>query len=221
MSGDIPRNVWGHSPECLAPFPEMFGDISRNVWRHSPECLRTFPGMFGDIPRNVWGHSLECLATFLGIWHSPHSPRFPHSVPRSCIPGFIHSLHKSVSRIRLQRQRNTHPPLTSSWYRVPLGSERVLPFGTNSRNNVEFTKLIQPVYNKGFWDIRARWLQCHLIPKVKAALLKRGYILVGIGGGVTDDIDKLKTESNLSRRSSCSKRKWEPMCCWRREWYWN
>ena len=26
----------------------------------------------------------------------------------------------------------------------------------------------------------------HLMPEVKAALLKRGYILVGIGGGVTD-----------------------------------
>ena len=28
----------------------------------------------------------------------------------------------------------------------------------------------------------------HLMPKVKAGLLKQGYILVGIGGGVTGDI---------------------------------
>ena len=57
-------------------------------------------------------------------------------------------------------------------YKVPLGSERVLPFGANNRNNIEFTKLIQPVYNKEFWDIRARLLQLHLMSEVKAALLK-------------------------------------------------
>ena len=73
MFGYIPRNVWQHSPECLAIFLGMFEDILRKVWRHSPKCLATFPGMFGDIPRNI---------TF------PHSQR---SVPRSCIPGFIHS----------------------------------------------------------------------------------------------------------------------------------
>ena len=76
MFGDIPRNVWGHSLECLTRFPGIFGDIPRNVWRHSPECLASFPGMFGEIP---------------GLQHSPHSPRSPHFVPRSCIPGFIHS----------------------------------------------------------------------------------------------------------------------------------
>ena len=31
----------------------MFGDIPQNVWGHSPECLATFHGMFGDIPRNI------------------------------------------------------------------------------------------------------------------------------------------------------------------------
>ena len=40
-----------------------------------------FPGIFGDIPRNI---------TF------PHSPRSPHSVARSCIPVFIHSLFNSA-----------------------------------------------------------------------------------------------------------------------------
>ena len=78
----------GHSPEYLATFSGMFGHIP---------CLTTFPGMVEDIPRNVGGHSSECLATFPGmfgdilrnVWqHSPHSP---HSVPRSCIPVFIHS----------------------------------------------------------------------------------------------------------------------------------
>ena len=68
----------GHSPEYLATFSGMFGHIPRNVWGHSPECLGAFLGMFGNIPRNVWRHS-------------PHSPRSPHSVPRSCIPVFIHS----------------------------------------------------------------------------------------------------------------------------------
>ena len=83
MFGDISWNVWWHSPGYLATFPGMFDGIHWNIWRHSPEslstfpeCLATFPGMFGDIPRNI---------TF------PPFPTFPYSVPRSCIPGFIHS----------------------------------------------------------------------------------------------------------------------------------
>ena len=47
--------------------------------------------MFDDIPWNIWGHSPECLVILPGTWHSPHFPRSPHSVPRSCIPDFIHS----------------------------------------------------------------------------------------------------------------------------------
>ena len=86
--------MFGHSPECLRTFPGMFEDIPRNVWRHSPECLRTFPGMFGDIPWNVWWHSPEYNIP-------PHSSRSPHSVPRPCIPVFIHSLYFSL------HQRNT------------------------------------------------------------------------------------------------------------------
>ena len=76
MFGDIHRNIWRHFPECLATFLGIFGDIARNIWRHSPGYFRTFPGMFGHIPRNI---------TF------PYSSRSPHSVPRSCIPGFIDS----------------------------------------------------------------------------------------------------------------------------------
>ena len=56
----------------------MFDNIPWNVWRHSVECLTIFLGMLEEIPRNV------CV-------HSPHSPQSPHSVPRSCIPGFIDS----------------------------------------------------------------------------------------------------------------------------------
>ena len=91
--------VWEHTPECLATFPGISENIPQNVWRHSPECLRIFPGMFGDICWNVWGQSPECLRTFPGmfgditrnVWeHSPYSPRYPHSVPCSCIPEFIH-----------------------------------------------------------------------------------------------------------------------------------
>ena len=36
----------------------------------------------------------------------------------------------------------------------------------------------------------------HLMPEVKAALLKRGYILVGIGGGVTGDIQINDTDTH-------------------------
>ena len=77
------------------PFTPKIGNIPWNVWRRSPEYLMILPGIFCDIPgmfsnisRNVWGHSMECLATFPRIQNSPYSPR---SVPRSCIPGFMHS----------------------------------------------------------------------------------------------------------------------------------
>ena len=76
MFGDILRNVWRHSPECLSTFPGMFEDIPRNFCRHSPECFRTFLRMFGDIPQNVWGHSPECnIPPILRV------PRIPFPVP--------------------------------------------------------------------------------------------------------------------------------------------
>ena len=106
----IPRNRWWYSPEYLGPFSGMFEDIPRNVWRHfrniwrhSSECLATFPGIFGDIPRNVWRHSLEYLATFPGMFGDiprnitfPLFPHSPHSVPRSCIPDYIHSRYSPI-----------------------------------------------------------------------------------------------------------------------------
>ena len=122
LFGDVPRNVWGHSPECLATFagmfydipwnvwrnspeyfttlPGMFYDIPRNVWQHSPECLATFPGMFEDIPWNVWRHSPECLATFpvmfedipRNVWG--HSPECLATFPRIYrSPQTLHSPH--------------------------------------------------------------------------------------------------------------------------------
>ena len=60
LNATLPNNSL-HLHQTLAIFPGMFGDIPRNVWHHSPECLRTvpeclttFPKMFGDILRNVW-----------------------------------------------------------------------------------------------------------------------------------------------------------------------
>ena len=85
MFGDIPRNIWRHSLECLRTFPGMFGDIPWIIWRHSL-------GMFGDIPRNVWGHFSECLRTFPGMFGNiprnitlplfliPRVPRIPFPV---------------------------------------------------------------------------------------------------------------------------------------------
>ena len=78
------------STECFTTCHRLFSNILWIFRGHSPECLATFPGIFGDIPRNVWRHSPTCLATFPGIQHSPYSPRSPHSVPSSCIPGFIY-----------------------------------------------------------------------------------------------------------------------------------
>ena len=101
---DIPWNVLQHSAERLRIFPTMFDYISPNVWGDSLVCLRTLPRMFGHILQSIWGyspdiwgHSLECLCNNPQkvLLHSldyniyPHSP---HSVPRSCIPGFIRSL---------------------------------------------------------------------------------------------------------------------------------
>ena len=73
MFGDVSRNVWRHSPECLGTFPGMFGDIPPNVWGHSPERLATVPGMFEDIPRNVWRHSPK--------YNIPPVPSIPLPVP--------------------------------------------------------------------------------------------------------------------------------------------
>ena len=83
----------------LGTFPGMFEDIPRSVWRgHSRECLETLPGMFEDIPRNARGHSPEYLKTFTEMFDDIsrnitycNSLCSPHSVPRSCILGFIHS----------------------------------------------------------------------------------------------------------------------------------
>ena len=60
----------------------MFRDILPNVSRHSPERLATFPRMFEDISRNM-------------AFPQPHSSCFPHSLPRSCVSGFLHSLFTS------------------------------------------------------------------------------------------------------------------------------
>ena len=93
MLGGIPWSIWQHSPKYLSTFSGMFDTIPLNVWLHSPEFLTTFSGMFEEIPWNVQQHFPECLVKFPGILHSHHSPRSSHSVPRSFIPGFIHSLY--------------------------------------------------------------------------------------------------------------------------------
>ena len=75
MFGEIPRNVWRDSEECLRTLSGMFDDIPQNVWWYSQECLMTFPGIFRDIPRNVWRRSPEWLRTF--PWRfDKHSPDY-------------------------------------------------------------------------------------------------------------------------------------------------
>ena len=70
----------------------LFDQIS--LLEHSSESSGTFPGILLKIPRNVK------IIRFPGILykiplnpseHSQRSPHSPHSVPRSCIPGFINS----------------------------------------------------------------------------------------------------------------------------------
>ena len=71
------------STEYFTTCPDYFrifsGDFSRRF------LMATFPGMLENIPQKVSRHSRN-------IWqHSPYSPRSPHSVSRSCIPGFLPS----------------------------------------------------------------------------------------------------------------------------------
>ena len=115
------RNVWLHSPDFLATFSGKFEDIPRNIQLHFSQCLAIFPnflaifsGVFSDIPQNVWGHFLELLATFLEILHSFHSLYFPHSVPRSCFPGFMHSPYKLSTILFIK------PIITFFWQRVKV-----------------------------------------------------------------------------------------------------
>ena len=97
--GNIPRNVWQHSSECLRTFPGVFGYISRNVWRYSPECWKRFLGKFEYIPRNIWRHSPEYNIPLI-----PRVPRIPFSVPvflvlYKAISGIIHSFPFSKNNI--------------------------------------------------------------------------------------------------------------------------
>ena len=111
MFYDMPQHFFQYCLVSWRIFPRMFSDILRNVWQHSSEYLRTFLGMFGDIPWNVWWHSPKCLRTFPWRKHSPHSPRSPRSVPRSYVPGLIHSPFFSVVRVKWK-----HAVLCNNWY---------------------------------------------------------------------------------------------------------
>ena len=79
--GNIPRNVWRHSPESLAALPRMFEDISPGYLVTFPlESLAIFPGMFSNIHRNVWQHSPDVWQHSLEYNISP-IPRIPFPVP--------------------------------------------------------------------------------------------------------------------------------------------
>ena len=99
MFGDIPRNVWGHSLECLRTFPRMFNSIPWNVWLHSPECLMIIPGMLQDNPRNVWVHSPEYLATFSGMFNNIPRTVWLHSPDcLATFPGMFDDIPRNVGR---------------------------------------------------------------------------------------------------------------------------
>ena len=90
MFGDIPRNVWRHSPECLRTFLGMFEGIPRNVWW-------TFPGIFGDVAQNVWQHFPEY--NFPPI---PRVPRIPFSVSVFLVL-YIADFHLKKTKMFLNR----------------------------------------------------------------------------------------------------------------------
>ena len=58
---ECPQTFLGISPNGIAG---MFVDIPRNVSGHSPECLATFPEMFGDIPRNITSPPFPAFPAF-------------------------------------------------------------------------------------------------------------------------------------------------------------
>lgn len=87
MSSKILRRaafrMLSNTPECLTTFSRMFGNIPQNIWGHSPGFSRICLRMFQGIPWYVWWHS--------PVHNIPPFPAFPHLVPRSCILGFTHS----------------------------------------------------------------------------------------------------------------------------------
>ena len=83
---------------CIIKRP-IFLDILENLRQPFSKSSPTFPGKFTNIPRNLLQHSWNVkIITLTGIlleisWNCrEHSPHFPHSLLRSCIPGFINSL---------------------------------------------------------------------------------------------------------------------------------
>ena len=97
----ILENLCQHSPESLLTFPRIFWniprnlfEIRRNLFKHYPESSSTFPGIFFNIPQNDNIPRILQEIPRNPSEHSPRSPHSPHSVPRSCIPGFINSLKK-------------------------------------------------------------------------------------------------------------------------------
>ena len=104
---NIPRNF------KIITFPGILKEIPRNSIEHwtflyswfykqpenSPESSWTFPGIFSNIARNLLQHSPKSENNNIPrnpSEHSPRSPYSPHSVPRSCIPGFINNHQQSA-----------------------------------------------------------------------------------------------------------------------------
>ena len=67
-----------------------------------------------------------------------------------------------------------------------MGNKRFVPSRAYVKNNIELAKPFQYVYTEKLRYVLDDY-RVHLMPEIKEALLKRGYILVVIGGGVTGD----------------------------------
>ena len=80
---------------CSLWGPKTLTLLSPNVTEFRIGTVRSSLYLF-EFPWNAWQYSSECFGTFPNVWHSPHSPRSPHPVPRPCISGFIHSPNKVV-----------------------------------------------------------------------------------------------------------------------------
>ena len=74
-----------------------------------------------------------------------------------------------------------------------MGTKRFVPSRAYVKNNSELAKPFQYVYTEKLRHVLDDY-SVHLMPEIKEALLKRGYILVVIGGGVTGDIQVNDTD---------------------------
>ena len=133
-----------------------------------PCVKQRFPEMFEGIPQNDWNHSRKCLATSTRIQNFLHSPRSPHSFPRSCVPVVIHSLgyYERNDRKKTKTKKRNLPQ------RVVIGEKEIFDKETTAKqfndyfinigailaHNFQSYKIIRTYYVRWtLWICNKKW----------------------------------------------------------------